>query len=222
MVDAPWQNHAIELFALTMDEGAQAYLAAAGDVTRLLLAWRGGDQRALEKLAPIVYDELRRLAHRYMRRERPGHSLQSTALVHEAYIRLVDYQRMDWHGRTHFFSVAAQAMRRILVEYARRKNQKRGGGVQRVSLDDALEVGGDRQRDLVALDEAMNALARIDARKSKVVEMRFFGGLSIEETAEVLEVSAITVKREWRAARAWLYHELAGGANDERRTLETG
>jgi RNA polymerase sigma factor (TIGR02999 family) len=129
---------------------------------------------------------------------------------------------MDWHGRTHFFSVAAQAMRRILVEYARRKNQKRGGGVQRVSLDDALEVGGDRQRDLVALDEAMNALARIDARKSKVVEMRFFGGLSIEETAEVLEVSAITVKREWRAARAWLYHELAGGANDERRTLETG
>lgn len=158
-----------------------------------------------------MYDELSRLAHRYMRRERPGHSLQSTALVHEAYIRLVDYQRMDWQGRAHFFSVAAQAMRRILVEHARRKNQKRGGGLQRISLDEAAEVGTGRQRDLVALDEAMNALARVDARKSKVVEMRFFGGLSIEETAGALEVSPITVKREWRAARAWLYHELAGG-----------
>ncbi len=205
-----------------MDERAQADVTAATEVTKLLLAWSGGDQRALEKLAPIVYDELRRLANRYMRRERPGHSLQSTALVHEAYIRLVDYQRMDWQGRAHFFSVAAQAMRRILVEHARRKNQKRGGGVQRVSLDDAAEVGGGRQRDLVALDEAMNALALVDARKSKVVEMRFFGGLSIDETAEALEVSPITVKREWRAARAWLYHELAGGANDESRTVETG
>jgi RNA polymerase sigma-70 factor, ECF subfamily len=205
-----------------MDERAQADVAAASEVTKLLFAWSGGDQRALEKLAPIVYDELRRMANRYMRRERPGHSLQSTALVHEAYIRLVDYQRMDWHGRAHFFSVAAQAMRRILVEHVRRKNQKRGGGVQRVSLEDAVEVGGDRQRNLVALDEAMNALARVDARKSKVVELRFFGGLSIEETAEVLEVSPITVKREWRAARAWLYHELAGETNDESRTVETG
>ncbi len=195
-----------------MDGGAQTDVAAASEVTKLLLAWSGGDQRALEKLTPIVYDELSRLAHRYMRRERLGHSLQSTALVHEAYIRLVDYQRMDWQGRAHFFSVAAQAMRRILVEHARRKNQKRGGGLQRISLDEAAEVGGGRQRDLVALDEAMNALARVDARKSKVVEMRFFGGLSIEKTAEVLDVSPITVKREWRAARAWLYHELAGGS----------
>jgi RNA polymerase sigma-70 factor (ECF subfamily) len=127
-----------------MDEGAQAVVAAASEVTKLLLAWSGGDQRALEKLAPIVYDELLRLAHRYMRRERLGHSLQSTALVHEAYIRLVDYQRMNWQGRAHFFSVAAQAMRRILVEHARRKNQKRGGGVQRISLDDAAEVGAGR------------------------------------------------------------------------------
>ena len=205
-----------------MDERAKADVVAASEVSRLLLAWSGGDQCALEKLAPIVYDELRRLAHRYMRRERPGHSLQSTALVNEAYIRLVDYRRMDWQGRAHFFSVAAQAMRRILVEHARRKNQKRGGGVQRVCLDDAVEVGGGQSRDLVALDEAMNMLALVDARKSRVVEMRFFGGLSIEETAEVLEVSPITVKREWRAARAWLHHELARGANDESRTVETG
>ncbi len=195
-----------------MDDGAQADVAAASEVAKLLLAWSGGDQRAFEKLAPIVYDELRRLAHRYMRRERLGHSLQSTALLHEAYIRLVDYQRMDWQGRAHFFSVAAQAMRRILVEHARRKNQKRGGGVQRISLDDAAEVGTGRSRDLVALDEAMNALARVDARKSKVVEMRFFGGLSVEETAEVLKVSAITVKRDWSSAKLWLYRELAGGA----------
>lgn len=137
-------------------------------------------------------------------------------------MRLVDYQRMDWQGRAHFFAVAAQAMRRILVDHARRKNQKRGGGVQRISLDEVAEVGIDRPRDLVALDEAISALARLDPRKSKVVEMRFFGGLSVEETAEVLEISPVTVKREWRAARAWLYHELATGANDERRTVETG
>jgi RNA polymerase sigma-70 factor, ECF subfamily len=194
-----------------MNKAAQADVAAESEVTKLLLAWSGGDQRALEKLAPIVYDELRRLAHRYMRHERPGHSLQSTALVHEAYLRLVDYQRMDWEGRAHFLSVAAQAMRRILVEHARRKNQKRGGGVQRVSLDDAAEVCGGRPRDLVALDEALNALALVDARKSKVVEMRFFGGLSVEETAEVLKVSVVTVKRDWSTAKLWLYRELAGG-----------
>ncbi|MBV9506206.1 MAG: sigma-70 family RNA polymerase sigma factor [Acidobacteriia bacterium] len=194
-----------------MDGAAQADLACAGEVTKLLLAWSAGDQRALEKLAPIVYDELARLAHQYMRRERPGHSLQSTALVHEAYIRLVHYPRMDWQGRAHFFSVAAQAMRRILVDHARRKNQKRGGGLRRMSLDDAIDLGGGRGRDLVALDEAMNALARVDARKAKVVEMRFFGGLSVEETAEVLKVSAITVKREWSTAKLWLYRELAAG-----------
>lgn len=197
-----------------MSKGAQADVAVASDITRLLLAWGGGDQHALEKLAPIVYDELLRMAHRYMRRERPGHSLQSAALVHEAYLRLVDYRRMDWQGRAHFFSVAAQAMRRILVDHARRKNQKRGGGMQRISLDDAAEVGAGRPRDMVALDGALKALARVDERKSKVVEMRFFGGLSVEETAEVLKVSTVTVKRDWSTAKLWLYRELAGRAAD--------
>lgn len=197
-----------------MNGQAQADESGARDVTKLLLAWSGGDQSALEKLAPIIYDELLRLAHRYMRRERPGHSLQSTALVHEAYIRLVNYQRMNWQGRAHFYSVAAQAMRRILVEHARRKNQKRGGGVQRISLDEAAEVGTGRPRDLIALDEAMVALARVDERKSKVVEMRFFGGLSVEETAEVLKISAITVKRDWSTAKLWLYRELTDRVGD--------
>jgi len=180
------------------------------EVSGLLRAWSDGDQRALERLTPVVYDELHRLARRYMRRERSGHSLQTTALVNEAYMRLVDYRRMEWQDRAHFFAVAAQVMRRILVEHARRHNLKRGGGVQHMSLEQAAVVGGDEDADLTALDDAMNALARIDSRKVRVVEMRFFGGLSVEETAEVLKVSPITVKREWRAARAWLYRELTG------------
>jgi len=178
----------------------------------LLRAWSDGDQSALTRLTPIVYDELRRLARRYMKRERPGHSLQTTALVNEAYTRLVDYERMEWQNRAHFFAVSAQLMRRILVEHARRHNLKRGGGVQHVSLEEAAVVGGDHDTDMVALDNAMNALARIDPRKVQVVEMRFFGGLSVEETAEVLKVSPVTVKRDWRGARAWLYRELTGGA----------
>jgi RNA polymerase sigma factor (TIGR02999 family) len=165
-------------------------------------------------LTPIVYDELHRLARRYMRRERPGHSLQTTALVNEAYMRLADYKRIEWQDRAHFLAVSAQVMRRILVEHARRHNLKRGGGVQRVSLEQAAEVGGDRPADLVALDDAMNALARLDRRKMQVVEMRFFGGLSVEETAEVLKVSPVTVKRDWSTAKLWLYRELAGGAVD--------
>ena len=180
------------------------------EVSGLLRAWSDGDQRALERLTPVVYDELHRLERRYMRRERSGHSLQTTALVNEAYMRLVDYRRMEWQDRAHFFAVAAQVMRRILVEHARRHNLKRGGGVQHMSLEQAAVVGGDEDADLTALDDAMNALARIDSRKVRVVEMRFFGGLSVEETAEVLKVSPITVKREWRAARAWLYRELTG------------
>ena len=159
------------------------------DISALLRAWSDGDQSALDRLTPIVYDELHRLARRYMKRERPGHSLQTTALVNEAYMRLVDYERMQWQNRAHFFAVSAQLMRRILVEHARRHNLKRGGGVQHVSLDEAAVVGGDQDTDLVALDDAMNALARIDPRKVQVVEMRFFGGLSVEETAEVLKVS---------------------------------
>src|SRR5438552_8072818 len=188
---------------------------AGSDISTLLRAWSGGDQSALEKLTPIVYDELHRLARRYMKRERAGHNLQTTALVNEAYMRLVEYKRMQWQNRAHFFAVSAQLMRRILVEHARRHNLKRGGGVQHVSLEEAAVVGGDEDVDLLALDDAMNALARIDPRKVQVVEMRFFGGLSVEETAQVLKVSTVTVKRDWRAARAWLYRELTGGTADE-------
>jgi RNA polymerase sigma factor (TIGR02999 family) len=180
------------------------------DISMLLRAWSDGDQNALEKLTPVVYDELHSLARRYMRRERPGHSLQTSALVNEAYMRLVDYKRMQWQDRAHFFAVSSQVMRRILVDHSRRHNLKRGGDVHHVSLEQAAIIGGDQDVDLVALDRALNALARIDPRKMRVVEMRFFGGLSIEETAEVLKVSPITVKREWRAARAWLYRQLTG------------
>ena len=180
-------------------------------LTQLLRAWSGGDQSALDRLTPIVYDELRRLARRYMKHERPGHSLQATALVNEAYMRLVDYQRMEWQNRAHFFAVSAQLMRRILVEHARRHNLKRGGGVHHVSLDEAAVVCGDGDSDLAALDDAMNALGRIDPRKVQVVEMRFFGGLSIDDTAAVLGISSATVKREWGFARAWLQRELGAG-----------
>ena len=188
--------------------------ATGVDVSVLLRAWSGGDQSALEKLTPIVYSELHRLARGYMRRERPGHSLQATALVNEAYMRLVGYTRMRWQDRAHFFAVAAQVMRRILVEHARRHNLKRGGDVPHVSLDEAALVGADDDVDLVALDDAMSALARLDPRKVQVVEMRFFGGLSVDETAHVLDVSPVTVKRDWRAAKAWLYRELAGRTAD--------
>ena len=190
--------------------------ATKDQVGELLRAWSDGDTSALERLTPIVYDELHRLARRYMRGERPGHSLQTTALVNEAYVRLVDYERMQWQNRAHFFAVSAQLMRRILVEHARRHNLKRGGGVPHVSLDDAALVGGHRAADMVALDDAMNALAQLDPRKAQVVEMRFFGGLSVEETADVLNVSAATVMRDWGSARAWLYRELAGGTPDGR------
>ena len=204
-----------------MQRAAQCDEPAGGDISTLLRAWRDGDPSALERLTPIVYDELRRLARRYMKRERPGHSLQTMDLVNEAYMRLVDYERMQWQNRAHFFAVSSQLMRRILVDHARRHNLKRGGGVPHISLDEAAVVGGDQDTDLVALDDAMNALGRIDPRKVQVVEMRFFGGLSVEETAEVLKVSTVTVKRDWRAARAWLYRELTGGTDDGLRTMET-
>lgn len=178
------------------------------DVSALLHAWSEGDQSALNTLTPIVYKELHRLARRYLRREHSGHSLQTTALVNEAYLRLVDYKRMQWQNRAHFFAVSAQLMRRILVDYARRHNLKRGRDVAHVSLDEASTVGGSRDADLVALDYAMNELAKLDARKAKVVEMRFFGGLSVEEIAEVLKVSTVTVMRDWSTAKAWLYREL--------------
>jgi RNA polymerase sigma-70 factor (ECF subfamily) len=200
----------VEKSTLPGDDEAQK--PPCGEVSGLLRAWGDGDRDALDRLTPVVYDELRRLARRYMRGERPGHSLQTTALVNEAYMRLVDYKSMQWQNRAHFFAVSSQLMRRILVEHARRHNLKRGGGVQHVSLEETAIVDDDRPADLVALDDAMNALARIDPRKVQVVEMRFFGGLSVEETAEVLKVSPVTVMRDWSTAKAWLYRELTGGA----------
>jgi RNA polymerase sigma factor (TIGR02999 family) len=204
-----------------MEKAAQSSQTVTGDITKLLFAWSEGDQTALEKLTPIVYDELHHLARRYMKRERPGHSLQTTALVNEAYMRLVDYKSMRWQNRAHFFAVSAQLIRRILVEHARRHNLKRGGGIPHVSLDEAAVVGGSRSPDLVALDDAMKTLAQVDPRKEQVVEMRFFGGLSVEETAEVLKVSPVTVMRDWSTARAWLYRELAGRTSDGLRSVET-
>lgn len=179
------------------------------DVTGLLLEWRGGDERALERLLPVVEQELHRLARHYMRGERPGHSLQATALVNEAYLKLVDAQRVNWQNRSHFVAMAARAMRRILVDSARARNyQKRGGGAIRVTFDEGLEVATERGRDLVSLDTALQALAIVDPRKVQVIEMRYFGGLSVDETAEALGVSADTVMRDWRLAKAWLKREL--------------
>jgi RNA polymerase sigma factor (TIGR02999 family) len=181
-------------------------------VTNLLAAWSGGDRAALERLMPLVERELHLLASRYLRRERPGHTLQTTALVHEAYLRLVDQRDVRWQNRAHFFGIAAQMMRRILVDHARRiAYARRGGGAAKVSLDEACVVSAERAAELVALDDALLALARLDERKCRVVELRYFGGLSVEETAEVLGVSTDTVGRDWRAARAFLRRELEAG-----------
>ncbi len=184
-------------------------------VTELLLAWGQGDESALERLVPMVYGELHRLAHRYLGGERPGHMLQTTALVNEAYLRLVDSRRVQWQNRAHFFAVSAQLMRRVLVDFARARNyQKRGGDAVQVSLHEELAGTTERGADLVALDDALNAMAKTDERASRVVELRFFGGLSIEETAEVLKISPETVKRDWTWAKAWLLRELTeSGAN---------
>jgi RNA polymerase sigma factor (TIGR02999 family) len=185
--------------------------ATSGQATDLLRAWRNGDRSALDRLMPIVHEALQSLARHYLMRERPGHSLQTTALVNEAYLRLVDYRRMEWQDRAHFFAVSAQLMRRILVEHARRHNLKRGGGVQHVSLEEAAVVSVNRAKELIALDEALEELARLDPRKAEVVELRFFGGLSVEETAEALRISSVTVMRDWTTAKAWLYREMTGG-----------
>jgi RNA polymerase sigma-70 factor, ECF subfamily len=203
----------------TPQNNGEVRASPCGDVSTLLRAWSNGDQSALEKLTPIVYEELHRLARYYMSRERTGHSLQTTALVNEAYLRLTDYKRMRWENRAHFFAVSAQLMRRILVDHARRHNLKRGAGVQHVSLEDTAVVD-EHDEDLVVLDDALQALARFDRRKAQVVELRFFGGLSVEETAEVLKVSPITVMRDWSTARAWLYREMKGEFPDGSRALE--
>lgn len=179
------------------------------EITRLLVAWGDGDQSALEELAPLVQAELHRLAHHYMRRERPGHTLQTSALVNEAYIRLIDWKNTRWQNRAHFFGVSAQLMRRILVDHARdRQYLKRGGGALQVSLSEAAAFSLGRSSDLVALDEALTALAEVDRRKEQVVELRFFGGLSVKEVAEVLKVSEETVMRDWQLAKVWLLREL--------------
>jgi RNA polymerase sigma-70 factor, ECF subfamily len=185
-------------------------------VTQLLVAWNNGEEDALGQLIPVVYSELHRLAHRYMMRERSGHELQATALVHEAYQRLINLTDVSWQNRAHFYAVSAQMMRRILVDYARsRRYTKRGGEWHHIALNEAVAVFQDRRTDIVALDNALRTLAGIDSRKARVVEMRFFGGLSIKETAEVLNVSADTVLRDWRLAKVWLLRELSNGITDE-------
>jgi RNA polymerase sigma factor (TIGR02999 family) len=183
---------------------------SAQSVTQLLVEWSHGDQDALERLTPLVYSELRRLARRHLSRERSDHTLQSTALVHEAYLRLVDQRNVQWQNRAHFFGVAAQLIRRILIDHARaRQAGKRGAGACLLSLDEALDApSGGRPLDIVALDDALEQLAKIDPRQSRIVELRFFAGLTVQETAEVLNISTPTVNREWNAAKAWLFREL--------------
>ena len=182
---------------------------ASQQITQLLLAWGAGDAAALDELMPIVYGELRRLAKNYMRHQRPGHTLQTTALVNEAYLRLIDSSRVNWQNRTHFFAISAQLMRRILVDFARARNsQKRGGEAQKVSLEEALAVPLEQKTDLAALDDALKILAGMNPRQSQIVELRYFGGLTEEEIAEHLEISVRTVRRDWSVARAWLYREL--------------
>ena len=188
------------------------------EVTRLLMAWSEGDKAAMDQLIPLVYGELRRLAKRHMRRERAGHhTLQTTALIHEAYLRLIDASQTRLENRRHFFAAASRLMRQVLIDLARERGSlKRGGAVERVSLDEALMVSEERDEGLLELDEALVALAEFDERKSQVVEMRFFGGLNVEETAESLDVSVETVHRDWRLARSWLFRRLRGGTPDEK------
>ena len=190
------------------------FRGSVDDITTLLVAWGQGDEAALQQIIPLVHRELHQIARRCLKGERPGHTLQPTALVNEAYLRLVDVRRVNWNNRTHFLAMSARLMRRVLVDFARsRRYQKRGGGVMRVSLDEAQGVSTERGQDLVALDEALTTLSAIDERKARVIEMRFFGGLTAEETAEVLEVSRETVLRDWRLARAWLMQELLKSAS---------
>ena len=191
--------------------------AECSETTQLLRAWASGDQDALEQLTPRVYDELRRIAGHFMQGERPGRTIQTTALVHEAYLKLIDVTNVDWQHRAHFFAVSAQIMRRILLDRARRRvAAKRGGAAPRLNLDEVPDIGSGRARELIALDDALNALAKVDPRKARVIEMRFFAGLSVEETAEVLKVSSDTVKRDWRLARAWLLAGLSDRQNENR------
>ena len=195
---------------------------SAQEVTQLLRAWSGGDQQALEKLTPLVYQELHRRARHYVARESPGRTIQTTALINEVYLRLVDLKGVTWQDRAHFLAVCARMMRRILTDFARaRRFQKRGGSAQQVSFDEQMVISSEPSADLVALDDALNGLAGVDQRKSQVVELRFFGGLSVQETAEVLKVSEETVKRDWRLAKLWLLREMSGSRSSHAtRSLE--
>ncbi len=185
-----------------------------GDVTQLLVRWRNGDRQSLDQLIPLVYEELRLIAGRFLRHERPGHTLQSTALVHEAFLRLVDQTRTDWKSRAHFFGVAATIIRNLLVDHARaRQTAKRGGPMPALSLDEAVAFPQSRDLELIAVDDALMSLSRFDPQQSRIVELRFFAGLSIEETAEVLGISASTVKRDWIMAKAWIFHTLSSSAS---------
>jgi len=185
-------------------------MPASNEITQLLRSWSAGDEQALEKLTPVLYKELHRMAHRYMRQERPGHTLQTTALINEAYLRLIGWKNVRWENRAHFFGVSAQLMRKILVDFARSRNYaKRGAGARVVSLEDAPTVLRDRAGDILALDEALQRLAAIDFRKSQIVELRFFGGLTLDETAEVMKVSSRTIRRDWDLAKVWLAREIS-------------
>jgi len=184
--------------------------ASQSEITQLLLRWSGGDKAALDQLMPLIYDELRRIAGYYLNRQRPGHTLQATALVNEAFIRLIEVRNVRWQDRAHFFAVAAKIMRNILIDYARsHQRTKRGRGVLPISLNNVADIVEGQASELIALDDALNSLNDIDRRKSEIVELRFFGGLSIDETAEVLRISSPTVQREWRMAKAWLHRELS-------------
>jgi len=190
-------------------------MGASDEVTQLLQRWSDGDEQALEKLTPVLYKELHRMAHRYMRQERPGHMLQTTALINEAYLRLVAWKNVRWQNRAHFFGISAQLMRKILVDFARSRNYaKRGAGASVITLEEFPDVSSDRARDILALDEALLRLATFDPRKSRIVELRFFGGLTLEETAEVLNVSSRTIRREWELAKVWLSREISAEARD--------
>jgi RNA polymerase sigma factor (TIGR02999 family) len=203
----------LKVFWVYMDPGGSA-AKTSGEITRLLRAWRGGDPAALERLVQAVYAELRRRAHGYMRDQPAGHTLQTTALVNEAYLHLVDAAGVNWQDRAHFFAVCAQMMRRILVDSARTRGAgKRGGGLQRVDLENVADLSPGRDREIVAIDDALKLLAEMDPRKARVIELRFFGGLSVEETAEALHISPQSVMRDWKLAKAWLTREMSGAAN---------
>jgi RNA polymerase sigma factor (TIGR02999 family) len=202
-------THAVALSGALIREWGAMRAPSPQAITRLLVAWQAGDQQALDALVPVVYDELHRLAHRSMERERPGHVLQTTALVNEAYLNLVDARKVMWRDRAHFFAICAKLMREILVHYARARDaQKRGGGLRQISLDESALCAPAPDADLLDLDDALATLASFDERKARVVELRFFSGLTLDETAEVLKVSADTVARDWDFARTWLYHEM--------------